>query len=33
VFELKPGMKIVNAKKITRGMGRYLATRRRLHGF
>jgi len=33
VFGLTPGMKIANAKKITRGMRRYLAMHRRLHGF
>jgi len=33
VFGLKAGMKIANANKITKGMRKYLAKHRRLHGF
>jgi len=33
VFGLKTGMKIANSKKISKGMKKYLAKHRRLHGF
>nr|WP_280971221.1 HNH endonuclease signature motif containing protein [Cupriavidus gilardii] len=33
VFGLRAGMKIANSKKITKGMKKYLAKHRRLHGF
>jgi hypothetical protein len=33
IFGLKAGMKIANSKKITKGMRKYLAKHRKLHGF